>query len=79
MLLRLDQPEMEDAPLDPIPAAGWSLRTHTSNFEESNRPRDSCERQEDGSDERGRHRHEWEDDRPMGSSLGRDNDGSSYA
>lgn len=34
---------------------------------------------EDGSDGRGRHRREWVDDRPMGSLLRRDNDGSSYA
>lgn len=32
---------------------------------------------EDGSDERGRHHHEWEDHRPMGSLVGGDNDGSS--
>lgn len=44
MLLRLDQPGMEDAPLDPIPAAGWSLHTHTSYSKESNRHRDPCER-----------------------------------
>jgi len=44
MLLRmLDQPEMEDAPLDPIPASGWSLRTHTSYSEESNRHGNPCE------------------------------------
>jgi len=44
MLLRLDQPGTADAPLDPIPAAGWSLRTHTNYPEESNWHRDSCER-----------------------------------
>lgn len=47
MPLRPDQPGMEDAPLDPIPAAGWSLHTHTSHSsysKESNRNRDPGER-----------------------------------
>ncbi|KAL0128298.1 hypothetical protein PUN28_003517 [Cardiocondyla obscurior] len=44
MLLRLDQPGMEDAPLDPIPVAEWSLRTNTNYLEESKRHRDPCER-----------------------------------
>lgn len=57
------------------PGGGMALRIHPNYPEE---PSDT-ETREDGSDGRGRHRREWVDDRPMGSLLRRDNDGSSYA
>lgn len=62
------------------PGHGMALpRTHTSYPKEARDTGRSAWTQEDGSDERGKHRHEWEDHRPMAGSLDEDNDGSSYA